>query len=1299
MRLRIKRGSCPLSAYLAFKLTNLGQSRAIFLQSGGEHLEIMLAGAPLWNAVYAKAETATAKASASTAKEEIPTDAGIVERAVVRLISGVVPLILNLPEPMLSPLLGKLLRCPKDAWGWAQTTRPQFITQLQADIVAIVIDYADEDDNDGSPEPETAPLSNVLSDSSSDAGRSSPGSALSSLFMQLICIDDWPAQPIAKETISWTIQVAMSVNRIYDVVRCLARHVEERPADEKAVGWLSWFGEGETMWPTKLSVEAPQNYLECEWVVFVSLLAQTAVEAAARRELARQLAASGTLDELIQSTLSDQRYYAPANLDGYLIYSWADAIIELDEGSSLLPLFCQVFMCLYFEHANDARGKHMYLGHRFLSRHKQGHDVLRRALDQQFESCTSRHQGQTAQVLNDIRLWLAQSVDDKSCDRLRTAGGAAWPKTAYELVSVFTERPWEAGMWTPLVGMDGTRKRLLKLVTQRNSHRSAQIETAKTPVPRKQPQVLRGGARFTELQTASLVGDDIVSGIRPALPVQQPYIMMSQLQAAIAKLSSLSLTSWKICDDIAMASAELEELLSAQLYSNDRTTEIVTARCYRDDLVPLSECQGAARIQVRYHRANKVESNWLKIASNASGCMQLMQRLCAANADAGQQLVIAEQIVYWATDHLTSIQTRDVRGLYELGRACLFDVLRQAADPSACSRSLCALVVPNLIRCFLRTDTVQMMEELASEVLERSPESVELIAAPLAASLEVASSAVANSVLRVFARIARDGMQLLGDGHVSRVVLLAQSFDMSKILAAGPSVPAVFETVHTLLISLCWLWSHYPATRDVLEGAGPTEEMKLSQLLYQNLSALAVNKWPAQFEGLIIDLVTCQLTSVSCQLIIRPLDLHAIDRSVFLGSVRKVAHATIFTPADESPDPFVFIYTAASVESLRTLAPWVHAGLSHRHWAGREDEAWEYMMAFFWRWFEPRFWQPTTDPELRSTVLLEFCMAVDILRGQVSPARVMGSVWALYHRLIGAALAEADARDVIPVLQHVQDRFRAIGGWGELLLTGDSLFLVCATVETYTAKIEGPDASKQRNLVMCMHAQFYAAVLAEVDWPAQLPALHGCGGELLSCLLCLLRSHPLPLSRGFVQTIGSVAAAGSHGIWETLSNVGFRRALVHFDPLPMHDEPFLPPDCNTDPARFTLAMALVRGAALLARTKTVPSVGPGLMVRWRCWAEFRFAGFGAGSALCSSRDRALQRWCGECISVVDEFLIDGKPAWLRMLSTFVREESAVHMHGRGALASPELRECRRFWLRWVFWKRWKGALEHLPTAL
>jgi hypothetical protein len=265
--------------------------------------------------------------------------------------------------------LSGLLAPEEDRWTWSQSNNEEYKCLMKAAVVSCIyrrigLRLAEPHKSFGilgaEPEPESALQSNEggvanLEQSGSGLSQTSSGAEATpsltlSWFIQLYAIKDWTASTAIKEAIGLIMQIAAVNGQIEGIITYSYQQLSKSVLTPKQnpSGWLpdfstQQFGEGGCTWPTDLSAEQRQNYQGREWVIFSSLLSQTAARAPSRRELAKQLAAAGgTLDTVVKEATQKQQPVLDPKLDGYVIFDWVSSIVAMDASHCLVPLFCQV---------------------------------------------------------------------------------------------------------------------------------------------------------------------------------------------------------------------------------------------------------------------------------------------------------------------------------------------------------------------------------------------------------------------------------------------------------------------------------------------------------------------------------------------------------------------------------------------------------------------------------------------------------------------------------------------------------------------------------------------------------------------------------------------------------------------------------------------------------------------------------------------------------------------------------------------------------------------------------------------
>jgi hypothetical protein len=70
-------------------------------------------------------------------------------------------------------------------------------------------------------------------------------------------------------------------------------------------------------------------------------------------------------------------------------------------------------------------------------------------------------------------------------------------------------------------------------------------------------------------------------------------------------------------------------------------------------------------------------------------------------------------------------------------------------------------------------------------------------------------------------------------------------------------------------------------------------------------------------------------------------------------------------------------------------------------------------------------------------------------------------------------------------------------------------------------------------------------------------------------------------------------------------------------------------------------MSLVRQTARIVEVKDSQHVPTALFVRWKYWMLYRFSAFATQSHPTVAKRQACARWCSECVSTIDECLVNG----------------------------------------------------------
>ena len=972
-----------------------------------------------------------------------------------------------------------------------------------------------------------------------------------------------------------------------------------------------------------LSTEVAEGCDDAESATFARLLAHTQAEAGNRQVLGSQLAQLYGTDRSLKAAaermqLSKTRI---ASLDNFAIHNWAAAALEIDALNPLLPLYYQVFLCLFFQVFKDVRQEAIYMGHRFLSE-----DVitkLQSKFDADASAVLAAGRSTVGEFFNSARDWVSRGTTDAGCIRLfedqRESGS--------ELVGVAVEQPWDKPglLWMHMVDLPELRASLAEHAWQPKAP-SLPAEPVRAVQARLDPVPM-----FCRPQPT---GELSLEPAVPSMwPLHNPSRLFSEVSEAITSVQQSHTQYRSHNDEITALDLDIEGLLP-QLYENRQVEKIEREECSKLQR-GWNDCKGAARFAVKCNAVRKIDFMWKQLGGNRQRWRAALSAF-DVNASCVQSVAQARK-TFERSVHIPVVSVTDPRNAARGTDALLNRLLPGLLDPTrptlcsfAPARAMLTCAVPLCTTAYVHHSAVEM-ERILLSMLE-NPHFIPHLAEhfdPFVCDHSRFVSMYGATVKALDSQV-----------DAGLIMMLVQKFDMNEWLGRAPDGPACALMISTCAESLEQLHSvHGP--QDLLWGNG-TLDLNTSSVMEHEFHALrktAQFRWPAQFDALLSELLTGRLASVAPNLAepsglsFAELPLPTIEQAV----------ATCARSFDDPRGSRSLYADAGAVQRLQSVSSWIRAMLASPQATEVGEWSWRMMWELYkpWLTLQPQdawLWDVDSDVARASAgaVLEDFASFVLQLCDTLPKISLL-NCWEWLHGLLrsgGPAPLPLPPRGVGLICASLSKfpwQLFPVNRLEPTLLSG-----MLHTLEGTSARLGPSDGA-----VVNFCTVFYGQVLSAVDWPQQ-----SCSWQLLATMLTVVRMHQLPLPK---ELMAACEACASHPDWKQLSTEQWMDAVHRFSAVPEAQAPAAAGP-NLESERYRGAIGLIRGAADLALPQDAGDVSGA--VAFRKWEErargyivYRYESSVAEGAPGAEVNKELVSVSGEMASLLKDLLaVDGGAA-------------------------------------------------------
>ena len=911
----------------------------------------------------------------------------------------------------------------------------------------------------------------------------------------------------------------------------------------------------------KLSAEIAEGCGDAEYATLARLLAHTQAEAGNRQVLGSQLAQLYGTDRSLKAAAEGMQLSKTriASLDNFAVHNWAAATMEMDALNPILPLYYQVFLCLFFQVFKDVRQEALYMGHRFLSE-----DViakLQSKLDADASVVLAAGRSKVGEFFNSARDWVSRGTTDAGCIRLfedqRESGS--------ELIGVAVEQPWDKPglLWMHMVDLSELRASLSENAWQPKAP-SLPAEPVRAVPVRLDPVPM-----FCRPQP---MGELSLEPAVPSLwPLHSPSWLFGEVSEAITSVQQSHAQYRSHNDEITALDLDIEGLLP-QLYENRQVEKIERAECSKLQR-GWNDCKGGARFSVKVNAVRKRDFMWKQLGGNRQ---RWRAALSAFDVDtACVQSVARARKTFERSVHIPIVPVTDPRNAARGTDTLLNRLLPGLLDPTrptlsgfAPARAMLTCAVPLCTTAYVH-HSVAEMERVLLSMLEH-PHFIPHLAEhfdPFVCCHDEASASDHSRFVAMYGATlkALDSQQV----DAGLIMMLVQKFDMNEWLGRAPDGPACALMISTCAESLEQLHSvHGP--QDLLWGNG-TLDLNTSSVMEHEFHALrktAQFRWPAQFDALLGELLTGRLASVAPNLAeptglsFAELPLPTIEQAV----------ATCARSFDDPRGSRSLYADTRAVQRLQSVSSWIRAMLASPQATEVGEWSWRMMWELYKPWLslQPQdtwLWDIDSDVARASAgaVLEDFARFVLQLCDTLPKISLL-NCWEWLHGLLrsdGPAPLPLPPRGVGLIcasLSKLPWRLFPANRLETALLPG-----ILQTLEGPSARLGPSDGA-----VVNFCTFFYGQVLSAVEW-----SQHGCSCQLLATMLTVVRMHQLPLPK---ELIAACEACALHPDWKQLRTEDWTGAARRFSAVPAA----VAAGANLESERYRLAIGLVRAAADLA---------------------------------------------------------------------------------------------------------------------
>ena len=1086
----------PIAIYTAFELTTVGYELALFVEVGVP----LIVG--MFDDATAVEESQSVDPSWSVLKAP---------QVVCALMRTVVPRVLTQsPDKLVpfAPALGVLLSASENssvsAQIWAlfnSEPDPAILAELQSVIVGTILLPRAVDWHTESEDATTVQLA---------------------WMRQLVGVDGWRTSKHVKSMLGSVVKASLVAGGFPSLIA-------EIQASSAAESFEQQAAQNYTYVVPSFEGEAAEGCAHAEFATFARLLAHTATEAGSRQVLGSNLAQQFGADRSLEAAAEAMQLAKTriASLENFVIHQWAAAVLAIDALSPILPLYCQVLLCLFFQLFKDVRGDSIYLGHRFLS--SETIDKLQSKIDADANDCREAGRVQVSAFLNSIREWIALGTSDAGCDRLfadRRHSGS-------ELLSVGIETPWDkpARLWIHYVDLSELRASLSESAW-RPPAPSLPAEPVVAIPPRLDPVPM-----FCHPQPAMKLA------IEPRVPELWPLHKPSQLFADVTEAVGAVQQSYsqfqRQSEEVAALDLGVEELCP-QLYENRQAEHTVKEECSKLQR-GWKECKGAARFSVRCNAVHERTFMWKQLGSNRQrwrnaldtfdidpACVHPIARVNKSRERSRQIPVLAVTDSRDAARGTDALLNRLLPGLSDPAKPLISHFV------PATMMLKCA--VPLCMGAYVRGSAPEM-ERVLRSMLE-NPHFIPQLADHFDPFVCYRTDAEHGRFAAMYGMTigAVDSQRV----DASMIILLLQKFDISQWLARSPDSEACAQLISACATSLEQLYARH-REQDSLWGSGGLD-LSLAGVMeheYHTLRKTAEFRWPAQFEALLGEMLAGKLESIAPNLAeASGLKFADLPMATIEGAVDICAASF-----DVASSCLLFEDTRA-VKRLLSCSAWLRPMLSSAEAAEVGEWSWEMAWKVFrpWMTLQPGdawLWDAESDSARVGAVdvLRDFTSFVQLLCTTL-PKISLQNCWSWLHALIAPDDSQAATQPLPP---------RGIGlicaSLGELPWelfprhTVHSTLLpdLLRTIES-TGKRLGPNDGAAANFCVVFYGQVLTAL-------GGLREGCDCSWQLLAAMLLVLRLHPVPLPEGLVRAAEECA---SHEGWQQLDIRDWREGVARY---------------------------------------------------------------------------------------------------------------------------------------------------------